>query len=110
MTKGQLSAERRGLVEAMQRIRFGRIENLIIKGGEPQLDPPPRIVRERRFGAEAGRQPSPPRGDFTLKAEVVELFAEFSKLGNGTIELLDVRHGLPFRVVIAETVAMRGGS
>jgi hypothetical protein len=31
----------------------------------------------------------------------VELFEQFDRLGNGTIDLIEVKHGLPFRMFVA---------
>jgi hypothetical protein len=34
-----------------------------------------------------------------LKEQVVELFAYFDQISNGVIDLIEVKHGLPFRVL-----------
>jgi len=97
-----LSAGRRHLVRLMQSLCFGRIERLLINDGEPVLSPLPRVVREVKFGGENGRRPEPGAGDFHLKAQVLELFQVFDGLQNGIVEILEVKHGLPFRMLIAE--------
>jgi hypothetical protein len=101
-TKAALSPARRQLVEMMQGINFGRIEALAVRGGDPILDPPPRVVREVKFGGENGPRPEVGIADFFLKAPVVELFEHLDRLGSGTIAVLEVKHGLPFRMLIAE--------
>ena len=103
--KSDLSAPRARLIELMQRVNFGRIEHLTLRKGEPVLDPPPRTVRDIKFGGESGQRPESGLGDFALKAEVAGLFAEFDRLGNATIRSLEVRHGLPCRVQVEEVVA-----
>lgn len=99
-TKGGLSAARRGLVETMQWLAFGRIEQLVIRDGEPVENPAPCIVREVKFGTcEQG-----PRGglgirDFALKLAVRQLFDQFDRVRDGVIDRLEVRHGLPHRML-----------
>jgi hypothetical protein len=91
-----LSPERRGLVALMQRLNFGRVESLRVTNGEPVLQPPPRVIREVKFGGENGPRPELASRDFVLKAQLVELFRQLDTLGHGQIESLSVKHGLPF--------------
>jgi hypothetical protein len=100
-SKSELPEGGRRLVELMQRINFGRIENLPVRGGAPVLDPPPRVVREIKIGGDNGPRPEARRQDFPLKEQVTELFAHLEALGDGTVEVLEVKHGLPFRLLVA---------
>ena len=100
-SKSQLPASRRRLVELMQRINFGRIEHLAVRGGEPVLDPPPRVVREIKIGGENGPRAEVRSDDFCLKRQVTELFDHLRELGNGVVESLEIKHGLPFRLMVA---------
>lgn len=102
---GSLPPERRRLLKLMQRMNFGRIETLEIHDGQPVFDPPPRRVHEVKFGGENGPRPELAADDFVLKAQVVELFQQFDQMGNGTIEMLEIKHGLPFRMLVAEDPA-----
>jgi hypothetical protein len=104
-SKQDLSANRIGLLQLMQRINFGRIENLLIRNGDPDLDPPPRVIREVKFPGENGPRPEVGAGEFLLKSQVVELFKELDLLGDGTIAVLEVKHGLPFRMMVEEAGA-----
>jgi hypothetical protein len=38
-------------------------------------------------------------------AEVIDLFAQLEALGNGVVTRLEVKHGLPFRMIIEEDLA-----
>lgn len=51
--KSDLSAPRRRMVELMQELGFGRIETLLVRAGDPVLNPPPRVVREVKLGVES---------------------------------------------------------
>lgn len=103
--KSSLSLARTGLVEWMQRIDFGTIEYLVIREGEPVLDPRPRVIRDVKFGGENGPRPERALDDFVLKAQVLDLFAQLDSLSNGTISRLEVKHGLPFRMQVEEVAA-----
>ncbi len=103
-TKASLSPGRRRLLELMQGINFGRIEELTVRDGEPGFDPPPQVVREIKFGGENGPRQEVSVEDFALKSQAVELFAQLDCLGNGTVLSLDIKHGLPFRTSVKETV------
>jgi hypothetical protein len=100
-----LSPERRQLIREMQRINFGQIRALALCGGQPVFAPVPSIVREHKFGGENGPRPELGAADFLLKQQVVELFALFDELQNGVIDTLEIKHGLPFRVIVTEAPA-----
>lgn len=104
-TKSSLSQPKARLVELMQRINFGSIEKLVIKKGDLLFDPPPRVVREVKFGGENGPRPEAAKQDFALKAQVRDLFAQIEAMGDGVIHCLEVKHGLPFKMVIEENAA-----
>lgn len=104
-SKSSLSPARRRLLELMQSINFGRIEFMEVRGGEPVFDPQPHVVREIKLGADSGPRPEVVLADFCLKAQVVDLWNRLDQLGTGTVELLEVKHGLPFQIVIPEVTA-----
>lgn len=95
-TKRALSPARQQLVELFQRLNFGRIENLEVRGGEPVFDPMPAVTREHKFGAENGPHREAARSDCQLKNQVLDLMHLLDDLGDGTITVLTVRYGLPF--------------
>jgi hypothetical protein len=101
-TKGALLASYRRLLEAMQRLNFGKIENLEIRGGLPVFQPAPRIVRDVKIGAEDSARTEVENEDFLLKAPVIECFEHLKRLGNGRVALIEIRHGCPFRLLIEQ--------
>jgi len=103
MTKSALSGPRQVLLKIMQGINFGRIEQLNIRRGEPVLTPPPRLVREVKFAAENGPRAELAKTDFALKSQAVEFFRSLDDIGDGCIEVLEIKHGLPFRMDVAES-------
>ena len=105
LAKAALPKPWQRLVELMQTINFGRIEDLTVRGGNPVFDPPPRVVREVKIGGDNGPRPARDASNFLLKDQVVELFQHFDQLGDGTIEVLEIKHGLPFRMLVAGIAA-----
>ena len=105
VTKTSLTPSQQKLLTEMQRINYGRIEGLPVRRGEPVMDPPPRIVREIKFGGENGPRPEAAKADFTLKVQVRDLFAQLEALGDGVIRSIEIKHGLPFRMIVEEVRA-----
>jgi hypothetical protein len=103
--KKRLSPVRQRLLELMQDINFGRIDSLKLSSGEPVLTPRPVVIREHKFGGENGPRPELGKTDFLLKEQAIQLFAFFDQLQNGVIETLEIKHGLPFRVIVREVPA-----
>ena len=87
----------------MQQLHFGRIESLKIRAGEPLFDPPPKVVKDIKIG-DNGARPELTRSDFALKGGVVELLQQLTETGDGSIELIEIRHGLPFRITIEQKI------
>ena len=100
-SKGSLQSHTQHLIELIGQVQFGRIESLQIADGQPVLDPLPRIVREIKFGSEVSPGVPADRSNSVPKRQVQELLDLMGEIENGTIDVLEVRHGLPFRVVLA---------
>lgn len=101
-TKASLSLPRARLIESMQKLGFGTIENLVVLDGEPVFNPPPQFIRNVKFGGENGPRPEASLDDFALKERVQDLLNQFESLRNATIRRLEVRYGLPFRMDVLE--------
>ncbi|MBI5787825.1 MAG: hypothetical protein HZA78_03085 [Candidatus Schekmanbacteria bacterium] len=104
VNKHDLSESQKRLLELMQQINFGRIEELAVRNGEPFFDPAPRVIREIKFGGENGPRHELGVNDFALKSQVVELFEQLCQIKEGTVECLEIKHGLPFRMNLVELV------
>jgi hypothetical protein len=83
----------------MQQLHFGKIE-LTVQAGEPSFTPAPTITKEIKLGIDAAKQPVPTNDDFALKRSVTDLFAHLERLGNGSVVAIEVRHGLPARLIV----------
>jgi hypothetical protein len=101
-TKKALSPARKQLLELMQRYNFCRIENLEVRVGVPVFDPAPRITQEIKIGADNNPRPELEKDDFLLRAPIIELFEHLDRVGNGRIAVIEVKHGLPCRLIVEQ--------
>ncbi|MFO0839076.1 MAG: hypothetical protein U1D55_11200 [Phycisphaerae bacterium] len=100
-----LSPPQRELLALFQRLNFGKIEQLIVRNGQPVFEPLPRIVREHKFGGENGPRPECALAEFSLKPQARELFDALADMRDGVIERIEIQRGLPFRMLVLETAA-----
>lgn len=101
VTKAALTPARKRLIELMQEIRYGRIERLLIRDGEPVFDPPPAVLRMFLLGRENAAHAARGSDDFTLKKKTMELFGIFDRERSLTIQELIIENGLPVRMTVA---------
>ena len=99
---GHLSPGRQRLVRLIQRVNFGRVENLLIVGGEPVFKPAPRTVQTVKLGGDNDQRTETGLEDFQLTSPVIDMLNQLTDLGDGRIERLDVRYGLPFSMEIEQ--------
>jgi hypothetical protein len=104
VTKAVLTPARKRLVELMQEINFGRIENLQIRDAEPIFNPPPTVLRHYLFGKENGPNAYRIVDNFSLKKKLAELFAIFDHERSLSIQELIIDNGLPLRMTVADWV------
>jgi hypothetical protein len=105
----QLSPQRQALVRLCQSTNYGQIQDLIVRDREPILaGPPPVVLADIRLGAEEHPRDELAAADFVLCAEVARLMSLLDKIGAGKISKIEVRAGIPRRVII-ETRFMEAG-
>ena len=103
LKKSDLSREGQTLVEQMQRINFGRIEHLPVRDGQPVWADQSRVIRKVKLGGENAPRAESGYDDFELKRQVVDLFDQLERIGDGLIRSLEIKHGLPFAMDIEES-------
>lgn len=99
MTKRSLHASQFNLVEIIEELGFGRIEQISIRGGEPCFEHATQIVAEIKLGSEPETGADPRNPDLTLKSEFERLFQRLSLVRNGLVDI-EVRHSTPFRLIV----------
>jgi hypothetical protein len=96
----QLSAPRQALVRLFQSINYGRIEDLEVRSGEPVFNPAPRVLIDVRLTSDEVPRTEHELGDFALSEETVRLMDRLGELGDGSVTLIEIRAGLPRRMVV----------
>lgn len=80
-------------------LNFGTIQCLRVKDGDPVLDPSPVVLFDVKLDADQGPRPEIHLKDFELCEEVRRLMARLDELKNGVIERIEVRAGVPRRII-----------
>jgi len=97
----QLSPARQALVRHCQAINHGCIEDLGVEKGDPVFDGSPAMVRDIKLEADEGPRPEVELVDFVLSGEVLRLMRQLEAMQNGTIRRIEVRGGIPRRILLA---------
>ena len=95
----QLSVPRQALIRLCQRMNYGAIHDLCVKDTEPVLSPPPPVLIDVRLDADEVPRPEVDLPDFELCNEVRRLIGHLEELKTGVIERIEVRAGIPRRIV-----------
>lgn len=90
----------RELIRLIRQTQFGCISNIKLSAGQPILDGNTSVSIEFKLSGLEPTKEVLSEQDYLNKPQVRTLFERFRTLGNGTIECLDVRDGLPFKVTI----------
>ena len=96
----QLSAPRQYLVRLCQLINFGRIEDLELRRGEPVFSPAPQVFIDVRLDLEDVARPEQGLPDFAIPEEMRRLLARLDAIQDGNIERIEVRAGIPRRLIV----------
>lgn len=99
-SKSSLTAPQQRLIELMQQVNFGRIEDLLVRNGVPVFNPPPRVIRKLKVGADNSPRPEYGFDDFLLRQQTEELLSTIEQMGDGEVLVIEVRHGLPFSLEV----------
>jgi hypothetical protein len=108
----QLSPARQTLVRLCQRLNFGIIQSITVRDADPVFDPHNIVLVDEKLDDKDARRPEAELTDFDLAAELCRLMRRLDEIGDGMIERLEVRGGIPRRVVfessLAELVSLEG--
>jgi hypothetical protein len=102
----QLSPARQTLVRLCQDVKFGQILDLLVSNAEPIWDPGPTTLSEVRLDIEEIPRPESKLPDFRLSSEILRLMRQLDQIKDGKIERIEVREGIPRRLVLASRPAV----
>jgi hypothetical protein len=100
----RISPARQALLRQCQRIGHGKIRNIAVCGGEPVFGPGTEVLLDIKLGSTDARRPEQNLSDFILCAEVVQLLEKLDAIRNGSIEHVEVRAGIPSRMLFKAAV------
>ncbi len=95
----QLSPPRQALVRLCQTIDYGHIQGLEVKDSDPFLNPPPVVMVDLNLDGPEGERPEAELPDFVIRHEISRLMDRLDEMKNGTVERIEVRAGIPRRIV-----------
>jgi hypothetical protein len=104
-----LSPCRQALVRLCETINFGSIENLEVRDSEPMFDPPPVMLRDLKLDSDEGSRPELALADFVVSNEVMRLMGHLDELRHGKIRRVEVRGGLPRRILLEQLLRPTAG-
>ena len=99
MTRDRLNRDQRQVVEIITALGFGVIERLSIREGSPCCEPAPHVIQMIKLDSGPGHQPDANGIGPALKKEFQELFEQVKRVREGIVDI-EVRHGLPFRLIV----------
>ena len=94
-----LSAERQTLVRLCQALNYGEIQTLSVRNSEPVFAPPPVILVDEKLDSDPAPRCEVEIRDFVLPEEVCRLLTRLDELRNLIVVRIEVRAGIPFRLV-----------
>lgn len=97
---GMLTDAESTLIQLIQKMRFGRIENFRLVDGQPIVGAETELCTEYRLsGVEQPWEVITDR-EFLNMPHVRTMFERFEHERDGTVDYLDVRDGLPSRLMV----------
>jgi hypothetical protein len=83
---------------------FGKIVGLAVCDCDPVFGPQTDVLLDVKLDSAETRRPEQDLSDFVLGAEMVRLFNKLDAIRNGSIEHVEVRAGIPVRMIFKATV------
>jgi len=100
----ELSGPRQALVRLCQSINYGYIEALRVVNGDPIFAPTPTVFVDVKLDQDEGPRPEVELTDFELCSELRRLISRIDGIRDGKVARLEIRGGVPRRVIFESTV------
>ena len=108
VTLSEISAPRQALVRLCQSVDYGQIIGLQIRDREPVFNPPPTVLLDVKLDADCGPRREAVLDDFILREEVHRLLERIDRIEDGRLDRIEVRAGIPRRVLIETRLTEEG--
>lgn len=82
----------------------GHIEALRISNGEPMFTPEPIVLLDVKLDHDEGPRPEVEVRDFELCCELRRLMSRIDRIKDGKVARLEIRGGIPRRVIFESTI------
>jgi hypothetical protein len=101
----QLSPARQALVRLCQVVNFGEIQGIPVTDADPMFDDVCVVVIDAKLDKDEVPRPELGLVDFDLRADVCRLFSWLDEAKDGTMQRLEVRAGIPCRLVFGSALS-----
>jgi hypothetical protein len=95
----EVSTARQVFVRRCQRLHFGTIRGLEVHDREPVFGTTTEVLHDLKLDGDETPRPEQDLGDFVVCKEIRRLFSMLDAFRNGTIETVEVRGGVPRRII-----------
>ena len=100
----QLSPARQFLIRILQEVNFGELQGIHVLDADPIFDVTSVVILDAKLDKEEVPRQELDLNDFALCTEVLRLMSRLDELKNGTIQRLEVRAGIPRRLIFESRV------
>jgi hypothetical protein len=103
----ELSAPRQTLVRRCQQVGFGKILGLVVRESEPVFVEQTEVLIDLKLDGDDGPRRELDLEDFAVSAEIIRLLSNLDAIGNGTVEEIEIRAGVPRRMIVKAPLLMK---
>lgn len=96
----EISERRQAFIRQCQRMDFGKIVNLAVRDCDPVVVQQTEVLFDVKLDSDENPRPEQELKDFLLTAEILRFFSKLDAIRNGTIEHVEIRAGIPRRMVL----------
>jgi hypothetical protein len=96
----ELSPPRQVFIRQCQRLGFGKIFGLVVNDREPVFGAQTELFLDLKLDSAQPHRPELDLNDFVLPAPMLRLFSRLDSVRDGSIECIEVRHGIPVRMSV----------
>lgn len=95
----ELSGPRQAFIRRCQLLGFGTIRGLEVRNCEPVFGPKTEVLLDVKLGGDEESRPEQDMSDFVLCQEIRRLFSRLDVIRDGNVEEIEIRAGVPRRMV-----------